>query len=159
VIVGDVTGITPSELWDSSVDGRSSRFTLQVRYVLRGEALPVMSIVDLPTQPCAAVVVARVGDRIAIAFDALDFEPPIRVNTVAWIRGTPAFEGVETITLAETFSLMGLAAPDTSTSPSPKSSQPHTGTIALALASIVAILLVAYRRLIVPRPPGDIRER
>jgi hypothetical protein len=156
VIVGDVTEITPSELWDSSVDGRSSRFTLRVRYVLRGDAPPVMSIRDLPTQPCAAVVVARPGDRIAIAFDAMDFQPPIRVNTVAWIRGAPAFEGIESITLGETFALMGLAAPDTSTSPDPGPSQPPFATIAVALAGIVATLMA---RLFAPRVTGDIRKR
>ena len=145
VIVGDVTEVKPSELWDTSVDGRSSRFTLHVRYVLRGEASPVMSIVDLPTQPCAAVVVARVGDRMALAFDALDFEPPIRVNTVAWISGTAPFEGIETITLGETFSLMGLAMPDTSTGPGPDPLRPTVGTFTVALAGFVATLLAAAR--------------
>jgi hypothetical protein len=115
-----------------------------------------MSIRDLPTQPCAAVVVARPGDRIAIAFDAMDFQPPIRVNTVAWIRGAPAFEGIESITLGETFALMGLAAPDTSTSPDPGPSQPPFATIAVALAGIVATLMA---RLFAPRVTGDIRKR
>jgi hypothetical protein len=43
VIVGDVTEVEPSDLWDPTVDGRSTRFTLHVRFALRGEATPVMS--------------------------------------------------------------------------------------------------------------------
>ncbi len=59
------------------------------------------------------MIVARKGDRIAVAFDALDYTPPIRVNAVAWIRGTPQAEGMETITEAGLFRRLGLQAPDT----------------------------------------------
>ena len=100
----------------AATDGWSSRFTLRVRYTPVGEAPETMEIRDLPTQPCAPVVQVREGDRIALAFDATDFTPPIQVNTVAWIRGTPRdFIGVEAITTAEIFRLLDLAPPDTST--------------------------------------------
>jgi hypothetical protein len=110
VVIGDVLEVQPSELWDGG-DGRSSRFSLGVRHVLRGSAPAVMPIRDLPTQPCASMVVARVGDRIAIAFDATDYTPPMPVNAVAWIAGTPVFEGLERYTVEEVFSLMGEPLP------------------------------------------------
>lgn len=114
VVIGDVTAVGNGGLVEAaSSDGWSSRFTLRVVYSPVGEAATTMQISDLPTQPCADWVVARRGDRIALAFDAKDFTPPITVNAVAWIRGV-AYSG-ETITTHEVFRLLGLAQPDTST--------------------------------------------
>jgi hypothetical protein len=107
IVVGNVVGVAPGGLSDGA-DGRSSRFTLAVLHVLRGEAPHIMEIRDLATQPCAPVVVARIGDQIAIAFDAVDFDPPLRVNTVAWIAGAPAFDSIERVTVAEAFELAGI---------------------------------------------------
>jgi hypothetical protein len=142
VIVGDVVGVAPSALSAGRTDGRSARFTLRVRNVLRGEAPAVIEIRDLPTQPCASVVLARTADRIALAFDALDFEPPIHVNTAAWIRGTP-FSGFETITLAQVLSLV--SPPATATlAREPKDDESPLAAILIALVGMAAFL-VAWR--------------
>lgn len=123
VIIGEVVAVHPSELTAEGTDGRSSRFTLRVTDVPRGRAPKAMEIVDLPTQPCASIVVARVGDRLAIAHDAIDFEPPIRVNTAAWLRGVPPgsefdlLSAFESTTRAEVYALLGLEPPDTSVAP------------------------------------------
>jgi hypothetical protein len=79
-----------------------------------------------------------VSDRIALAFDATDFTPPIQVNTVAWIRGTPPdFVGVETITVAEVFRLLGLTPPDTSTiAERPAREHPIGLLLALAMGAL-----------------------
>jgi hypothetical protein len=123
VIIGEVVAVHPSELTAEGTDGRSSRFTLRVTDVPRGRAPETMEIVDLPTQPCAGHVVARVGDRLAIAFDAIDFEPPIRLNTAAWLRGVPPssefdlMTEFESTTREEVYALLGLEPPDTSVAP------------------------------------------
>ncbi len=90
VVIGDVIAVRDGGLARAATNnGWSSRFTLRVRYTPVGDAGRTMEINDLPTQPCAGVIQAREGDRIALAFDATDFSPAIQVNTVAWIRGTP----------------------------------------------------------------------
>ncbi len=137
VIIGDVVAIQSGGLWPPDADGRSSRFTLQVRYVLAGDAPATMEIRDLPTQPCAPVMFAAVGDRVALALDGMDFDPPIPVNTIAWIRGTsPDVIGIETMTVGEVFALFGLQAPATSTISGPV----RTGPAGDATAPIVVLM-------------------
>jgi hypothetical protein len=106
----------------------------------------MLVIEDLPTQPCAAVVQARAGDRIALAFDASDFSPPIQVNSVAWIRGTPwDFIGVETISVPEIFRSLDLTPPDTATVPKrPTQELPVGLLVALMLGALAGSL--AWRR-------------
>lgn len=147
VVIGEVVAVHPSELTVEGADGRSSRFTLRVTDVPRGGAPKTMEIDDLPTQPCASIVVARVGDRLAIAFDAIDFEPPMRVNTAAWIRGVPPgtefdlISAFESTTRAEVYALLGLEPPDTSVAPvsdeAPRG-QPWWLLVAAAVAGGVA---------------------
>ena len=123
VVIGEVVAVHPSELTAEAADGRSSRFTLRVMDVPRGRAPKMMEIDDLPTQPCAGHVIARAGDRLAIAFDAIDFEPPMRVNTAAWLRGVPPgsefdlLSAFESTTRAEVYRLLGIEPPDTSVAP------------------------------------------
>lgn len=147
VVIGDVTAVRDGGLVEAAAsDGSSSRFTLRVRYTPVGEAHQTMEISDLPTQPCAGVIQAREGDRVALAFDATDFSPPIQVNTVAWIRGVPwDFIGVETITLAEVFRLLDLAPPDTATHPEERTQQLPVGLlVAVATGALAGSL--AWRR-------------
>jgi hypothetical protein len=147
VVIGDVAAIRDgglAEAWQTG--GWSSRFTLQVRYSPVGDAPSTLAIDDLPTQPCAPVMMAREGDRIAIAFGATDFTPPIRVNTIAVIDGRPyEHPGIETITTSEVFRLLGLVPPDTSTSLDEGSDPPAPGLLGVIGAALLAGGL-AWRR-------------
>ncbi|MEA2519168.1 MAG: hypothetical protein QOF49_1248 [Chloroflexota bacterium] len=155
VVIGDVIdarggGLVPP----GSNDGWSSRFTLRVRYTVIGVAAQTIEIADLPTQPCAGVVQAREGDRIALAFDATDFSPSTPVNTVAWIRGTPwDFVGVETITVADVFRLLDLTPPDTSTVPERPVERLPVGVLAALLIGALGGGL-AWRRTGVAKSSG-----
>jgi hypothetical protein len=147
IVIGDVIALTPGGLVEAGADGRSSRFFLQIRYVLRGEAPSVMEIRDLPTQPCAPSLIAAEGDRLALAFDATDFTPPIKVNTVAWIRGmAPDWIGIETITVPEAFALVGLDPPDTSIEPEPVDRvDPTTPALLGVMTGLLALVVLALR--------------
>lgn len=150
VVIGDVIAVRDGGLVEAAAsDGWSSRFTLRVRYTPVGAAQQTMDIRDLPTQPCAGVIQAREGDRIALAFDATDFSPPIQVNTVAWIRGTPwDFIGVETISVAEVFRLLDLTPPDTATLPEePPQELPVGLLVALATGALAGSLVWRRSRL------------
>ena len=145
-MIGDVVAVQDGGLAHVGVGGRSSWFTLRVRNVLRGDAPAVLHIRDLPTQPCAPGVAARVGDRIAIAFDAIDYTPAIRVNAVAWIRGTPPpYEGIETVTLAELSERLGFEIADTSTAPPGPPGRPPSVPLPLLLPGLVGLFL-GWRR-------------
>ena len=151
IVIGDVTAVHGGGLGEVGADGRSSRFTLRIDLVLRGHAPAVMEIQDLVMQPCAGTVIARTGDRIAVAFDALDFTPPIRVNAFAWIRGTPAQEN-ETITEAEVFRRLGREAPDTAIG-TPRSVAPPSPSSAPILVVLPGLfgLVLGWRRAGSPR--------
>jgi hypothetical protein len=146
VVIGDVIGVSNGGgVNPATNDGWSSRFTLEVLYTPVGGAPPTMEIDDLPTQPCAGVVQVRRGDRIALALDATAFTPRMRVNTVAWIRGTrPHTVGIERITTAEVFRLLGMNIPDTATLPD----QPGNDAVRLLIAAISGALAgaLAWRR-------------
>lgn len=117
VVIGDVVAVRRGGMVrPTASDPSSSHFLLRIRYTPVGTAPTFMLIRDLPTQPCAGFVLAREGDRIAMAFGAIDYSPPIEVNTVAWIRGTPwDHAGVETTTTAEVFRRLDMTPPDTAT--------------------------------------------
>lgn len=105
VVVGEVMAVGEVDpAWTRS------EFTLRVDHVLRGTAPPVMEIRDLVLQPCAGVVTATVGDVIAIALGAVEFET--EVNPVAFIRGAPPRSDIERMTLSQVFALAGLPAPE-----------------------------------------------
>jgi hypothetical protein len=147
VVIGDVIDVRLGGLLEPQADGRSSRFTLRVRHVLRGEAPKVMDIRDLVTQPCAGSIVARPGDRIAIAFDAIDFTPPMVVNSAAWIRGEPWGDSYERISETEIFERLGLDAPDTAVAtPDPPADAPPLGSLPLVIPGLVGLIL-GWRRL------------
>ena len=143
VVIGDVIAVHRGGIFEEDGAGAlSSRFTVRVRFTPVGEAPETMEIADLPTQPCATVVMARKGDRIALAFDATDFTPPIHVNTVAWIRGAPPdVAGAETITTAEVFRLLNLAEPDTATADDHWATDaPILALIGVAAAALAGVL-------------------
>lgn len=151
VVIGDVITTHGAGLAEGGPDGLSSRFTLRVLYAPIGRAPAVMEIHDLPTQPCATVVAARIGDRIAIALGAVDFTPPVQVNSVAWIRGTPLnFPGVEVTSTFEIFSLLGLSPPDTAGASNPDSDRIGKGLV-VSLVSGILGGMIGLGRCRVPR--------
>ena len=117
IVIGDVVAVQSGGQVDPSIDGRSSRFTLQVRYVLRGTAPNAMEIWNLPSQRRDEVVSARQGDRIVLALDGTDASATIRANAVAWIKGEPPGSDFETVDVGEVFAITGRDPADTSIYP------------------------------------------
>lgn len=147
IVVGDVVAAEPD------ATGYATRFTLRVTDVLRGSASATLTIRDLPATPCTPPISARLGDRIAIALGDLAFEPPMRVNAVAFVRGTPPdYPGIERITMAELLALVGPPPPATSTDAedlragNPGSGRLPAGPIA-ALIAVLASLAIWVQRL------------
>ncbi|MDF2734332.1 MAG: hypothetical protein K0S97_955, partial [Chloroflexota bacterium] len=67
---------------------------------------------DVQTQPCSGFIVARPGDRIAIAFEGHDFAPAQVVNAVAWLGGEPPpFDGIESTTIGAIYARLGRVPP------------------------------------------------
>jgi len=145
VVIGDVIAVDGTSRWRDD-NGGASRFTLRVRYVLRGPFERTMELRDLAYLPCADhILIARKGDRIAIALGASAFTPRIDFDTAAWIRGTP-YPFSERITVAGAFSLFGLHPPDTSTVPFPADGGQAWSGFAVLMAGLVVGALV-YRRI------------
>jgi hypothetical protein len=107
VVIGDVVAVRAR---DDLAGGPSSRFTLQVTHIVRGDSFARVDINDIATQPCASQIVAAMGDRIALALGATAYDPPILVNAVAWIVGKPP-EGFEVTTVEDVYRLAGVPMP------------------------------------------------
>ncbi len=99
--------------------GGGQPFTLEVEEVLRGSAPGTMHIkgVESGVPPgrsaCIGQLIARFGDRIAIAFDGRAKGVKGRVTTAAWIQGEPsplAMRGAETLTIEEVRAAAGETA-------------------------------------------------
>jgi hypothetical protein len=144
VVIGDVTRVDLRSRWRND-QGGSSRFTLRVRYALRGPFERTMELRDLAYLPCSDHnLIVRKGDRIALALGASGFRPRIDFDTAAWIRGTP-YPFSERITVAEAFALLGLRPPDSSTEVvTPKAATPWTGFAAILAGLVVGAAV--YRR-------------
>lgn len=146
VVVGDVVAVRGGGLSDPSIsEGLSSRFTMRVVAVLRGAPASKLDISDLPTQPCAGVVGARVGDRLAIAFDGMAFTPPLRVNGVAWLRGVPILGAVST-TMPAIRAALARSVPDTSAQAAPPPGGDGAAALWLSFAAGVVVTLRRARR-------------
>jgi hypothetical protein len=144
VVVGEVVAGQQDAL--GFVDGRSARFTLRGTSVLDGAEVEI-DVIDLPSQPCAGPIEAAVGDHIAIAFDGRAFEPPQIVNAVAWLDGSaPEFGGIETMTVAEVYALLGLPWPPEAAPPPSGVDEGLLSIAALAIAVLLGGLLVLRRR-------------
>ncbi len=146
VVIGDVVAVQSGGLVDPSADGRSSRFTLQVRYVLRGTAQSTMEIWNLPSQRRDEVVSARQGDRIALALDGTDFSPPIPANAVAWIKGEPPGSDYETVDVGEVFEVVGRDLADPSIYPPGEPSWGSLRGLSPGVAPSTRIGIAARRR-------------
>jgi hypothetical protein len=151
ILIGRVTAVDPVAQWRDD-EGRSSRFTLDVEYVVRGESSPVIDVRDEAFLGCADhIIIARVGDQIALAFDVPGLMGDETVNTIpAWISGTPMqWGGAETITVREVFSLVGMAVPPVTSTEAARSapeSAPMWPPIGLLAACLTAGLLEWRRR-------------
>jgi hypothetical protein len=133
IVIGEVVAVDPGAPWVDA-EGRSSRFTLRVEHVLRGPAADVLPLRDLAFLQCADhIILARKGDRIALAERASNPLLDFKFDTVAWIKGTPWRDDVERISVAEAFSLIGLPLPETSTGSAGSSSTGEELFSALAM--------------------------
>jgi hypothetical protein len=168
IVIGDVVAVQRGGAWDPVNGGVSSRFTLQIAYVLRGSSDPVVQINDMPTSECASVVGARLGDRIAIAYDGAEFDRTAGVNMVAWIDAVPppgfgpgGASQAETMSVDDAFALVGqVVPPPASPEPAPAlAMSPDSlilpGLIAAILVAALAISVPLRRRL----AAGDIDAR
>lgn len=98
----------------------SEPFTLEVEEVLRGSAPAKMRIKGIESGlpppsgiACDSRLIARFGDRIAIAFDGKAEGVKGQVTTAAWIDGQPALgmmSGAETLTIDEVRAAAGQAS-------------------------------------------------
>ena len=156
IVIGQVVAVLPGPI---SPDGYTSRFTLRGWSVLDGDVPVEFDVRDVQSQPCAGYIVARQGDRIAIAFDGHDFTPPQVVNAVAWLQGAPpSFDGIEWTTVAAIYDLLGRVPPAVVPGTAPESN-PNAGpddfvVLRLALLGILAIVgVLVWRRV---RPPGPV---
>lgn len=147
IIIGQVVAAADDRA--DRTDGRTSNFLLRGWSVLEGSRPIEVQIQEVPTQPCAGVIVARPGDEIAIAFGGRDFQPPQVVNAVAWLSGAaPQLIGIETVTLVEVYALVGLDVPTSLPDQVPPAGEERTlWLLALPLiaAAAGAIALLARR--------------
>jgi hypothetical protein len=85
VFIGDVTATD-----NPGPDGFSERFTILVRYVLRGRVHRwPMTIRDLRGSPCSGNIAVTKGQRVALALDGTGLVggQPATINSVAYITG------------------------------------------------------------------------
>lgn len=152
IVIGDVVAVQRGGAWDPVDGGVSSRFTLQIAYILRGSSEPVVQINDLQTSGCAPVIGARLGDRIAIAYDGAEFDRTAGVNMVAWIDAVPppAFgpggaSQAETLSVEDAFALIGQAVPPpASPEPSPAPAVPSESPILPVLIGAILVAALAF---------------
>jgi hypothetical protein len=147
IVIGDVVATLPGPPVEN--DGRTSRFTLQGWSVLDGDQPITIDVRDLLSQPCAGYIMARPGDRIAIAFDGHDFVPLTVVNAVAWIGPAPEFLGIESTDIPSIYALLGRVPPAVLPGSEP-AAPPRNAALPLiaivVLALLVALGIVAWRR-------------
>ena len=110
IVIGQVIATLPGT--EPMEDGRSSQFVLRGWSVLEGDRPVEIDVRDVLTQPCSGYIMARPGDRIAIAFEGHDFMPAQVVNAVAWLQGdAPPVEGIETTTIGAIYARLGRVPP------------------------------------------------
>ena len=142
------------KIWVESEEGKGSEFIVGVALKKapppHSESSPVIDIRDAAFLACADhIIIARVGDRIALAFDVPGLMGDETVSTIpAWIDGTP-WGGAETITVGEVFSLVGMAVPPATSTEAARSapeSAPMWPPFGVLAACLTAGLLEWRRR-------------
>ncbi len=146
IVIGEVVAAFPGPVGPQ--DGRTSRFTLRGRSVLEGDAPIEIGVIDLQSQQCAGYILARPGDRIAIAFDGHEFGQV--VNAVAWLEGEPPdLVGIESTTVAAVYALAGRPPPVvTSLTAAPGPTTGWSIEIVLAILAVFAAVggFLVWRR-------------
>ncbi len=137
VVIGTVVEVRPDGVHPLGDEGPSSRFTLAVAEVLRGEAPVRLRLERLETGNCMRWLAVRTGDEIALALDVRQTEPALARNTAAWIRGEHYLGAFETMTIADVHELVRVAAPDTATAP-----EDGEGAGPTLVSSVIATLVV-----------------
>ena len=94
----------------------ASAFTVTVESVLVGPIQAVIEVRDLVSNPaCATVLLAREGDRIALAIGGTDFGYAKQVSAIAYLAGIPHRPDIESMTVADVHAAAGI--PDTAVPP------------------------------------------
>ncbi len=143
VVIGTVVEVPPD---GSQPPGPSSRFTLAVSHVVRGEARDLMVFDFLPTHGCIRWVSASLGDQIALALDVHEADPPIAPNTAAWISPLPEGSSFESVTVRQVFRLAGNGPPDTATATAAEPRSADGIPWALLLAAGSGAMAIVLRR-------------
>jgi hypothetical protein len=149
IVIGQVVATLPGA--EPLEDGRTSQFVLRGWSVLEDDRPVEIDVRDVQTQPCAGYIMARPGDRIAIAFEGRDFVPAQVVNAVAWLQGDPPpFAGIEATTIAVIYARLGRVPP---VLVAPDAAAPAGGLVIewpivvfAVLAAVTALGIVVLRR-------------
>ncbi len=115
IVIGTVTNATAV---DEEGDGYASVFQLTAEEVLRGPAAAVLEVNEAVNNPaCGTVVLARNGDRIALAMggSALGSDD---VSAIAYLAGVPHHPDIEMMSRAQAYAAAGIELPDTAISSS-----------------------------------------
>ena len=144
IVIGQVIATLPGA--EAFEDGRTSQFVLRGWSVLENDRAVEIDVRDVLSQPCSGYIVARPGDRIAIAFEGHDFAPAMVVNAVAWLQGEPPpFDGIEVTTIGAIYARLGRVPPV----PAPAAGGPSIDwpIVLLVLAAASALVVVVLRHL------------
>lgn len=137
IVIGTVTN---ARAVDEEGDGYASVFQLTAEEVLRGPDAAVVEVNEAVNNPaCGTVVLARNGDRIALAMggSALGSDD---VSAIAYLDGVPHRPDIEMMSRAEAYAAAGIELSDTAIS-SPRRTAPLGW-----LLVVVAAALIAFRQ-------------
>ena len=152
IVYGTVVRVEPIDA------GWSTRFRLRGWSILGGLRPTEVWVRGVLSQPCSGPLLARVSDRIAIAFDGVAFDTKVPANAIAWIGGQPPdMVGIELLTVAEVFAAAGVAAPEVIPTPPPTTTAPSADpslagsvswlwSISLSVVGIGALGMALRRR-------------
>ena len=133
VVIGTVTDGMPA-------DDYAPLFSVSVEEVLRGPDRGVINLNEAINNPaCGTVVLARTGDRIALAIGGSALQSD-DVTAIAYLEGVPHHPDIEVMTRAEAYAAAGLELPHTAIAPA-------WSPLGWVLVGLAAILIAARRRL------------
>jgi hypothetical protein len=147
IVYGEVVAVRPVE-WGVG-DGLTSRFTVEGWSLLGGARPDIVDVDDVLSTSCSGYLIARLGDRVAIAFSGRAFATRVEVNAIAWLEGRlPDRVGLETITEPELLDLVGVQLPVAADPADPEG--PPFGWLAIGLlVGLAAASAVVFRLVLV----------